>query len=76
MCSECASVLQYQSKKCPICRQPVERLLEIRVAGKNEEPQMDRESASEGRGGDVRGSDSREVDLGKIVFGSSGGGEG
>ena len=51
-------------------------MLEIRVAGKNEEPQMDGESASEGRGGDAKGSDSREVDLGKIVFGSSGGAEG
>ncbi|KAF2312066.1 hypothetical protein GH714_027932 [Hevea brasiliensis] len=31
MCSGCAEVLRYQTKRCPICRQPVERLLEIRV---------------------------------------------
>ena len=69
-------MLQYQSKKCPICRQPVERLLEIRVAGKNEGAQMEGGSASEGPGGNAKGADSREVDLGKIVFGSSGGGPG
>ncbi|CAL1404301.1 unnamed protein product [Linum trigynum] len=31
MCSGCAKVLQFQTTKCPICRQPVERLLEIKV---------------------------------------------
>lgn len=31
MCSECAKVLQFQTNRCPICRQPVERLLEIKV---------------------------------------------
>ncbi|KAJ9181590.1 hypothetical protein P3X46_009706 [Hevea brasiliensis] len=31
MCSECAKVLRYQTNRCPICRQPVERLLEIKV---------------------------------------------
>eukprot|EP00475_Leptophrys_vorax_P003415 TRINITY_DN12013_c0_g1_i3.p4 TRINITY_DN12013_c0_g1~~TRINITY_DN12013_c0_g1_i3.p4 ORF type:complete len:100 (+),score=12.78 TRINITY_DN12013_c0_g1_i3:183-482(+) len=31
MCADCAKVLRYQTNKCPICRQPVERLLEIRV---------------------------------------------
>lgn len=31
MCSGCAKVLRFQTNRCPICRQPVERLLEIRV---------------------------------------------
>jgi hypothetical protein len=31
MCSECAKVLRYQTNRCPICRTPVERLLEIKV---------------------------------------------
>lgn len=37
MCSECAKVLRYQTTRCPICRQPVERLLEIKVNNKSEE---------------------------------------
>ncbi|KAK4790640.1 hypothetical protein SAY86_017944 [Trapa natans] len=36
MCSECAKVLRFQTNRCPICRQPVERLLEIKVNGGNE----------------------------------------
>ncbi|KAL5765817.1 hypothetical protein ACOSP7_016434 [Xanthoceras sorbifolium] len=31
MCSGCAKVLQFQTNRCPICRQPVDRLLEIKV---------------------------------------------
>ncbi|KAF5471798.1 hypothetical protein F2P56_008565 [Juglans regia] len=31
MCSGCAKVLRLQTNRCPICRQPVERLLEIKV---------------------------------------------
>ncbi|CAI9102265.1 OLC1v1000507C1 [Oldenlandia corymbosa var. corymbosa] len=31
MCSECAKELRMQSNKCPICRQPIEELLEIKV---------------------------------------------
>lgn len=31
MCSGCAEVLRFQTNRCPICRQPVERLLEIKV---------------------------------------------
>ncbi|XP_028775208.1 probable E3 ubiquitin-protein ligase LOG2 [Neltuma alba] len=31
MCSGCAKVLRFQTHRCPICRQPVERLLEIKV---------------------------------------------
>ncbi|CAI5508751.1 unnamed protein product [Closterium sp. Naga37s-1] len=31
MCADCAKVLRYQTNKCPICRQPVQSLLEIRV---------------------------------------------
>ncbi|KAK4851120.1 hypothetical protein QYF36_012565 [Acer negundo] len=36
MCSGCAKVLQFQTNRCPICRQPVDRLLEIKV---NNEPE-------------------------------------
>ncbi|XP_027365631.1 probable E3 ubiquitin-protein ligase LOG2 isoform X2 [Abrus precatorius] len=38
MCSGCAKVLRFQTNRCPICRQPVERLLEIKV-GPELEPQ-------------------------------------
>ncbi|URD91492.1 RING [Musa troglodytarum] len=31
MCGECAKALRLQSNKCPICRQPVEQLMEIKV---------------------------------------------
>lgn len=31
MCSECAKVLRFQTNRCPICRRPVERLMEIKV---------------------------------------------
>ncbi|CAL4913597.1 unnamed protein product [Urochloa decumbens] len=40
MCSECAKVLRYQTTRCPICRQPVERLLEIKVNNKSEDQQQ------------------------------------
>ncbi|KAF0892920.1 hypothetical protein E2562_019573 [Oryza meyeriana var. granulata] len=40
MCTECAKVLRYQTNRCPICRQPVERLLEIKVNKKGEEQQQ------------------------------------
>nr|KYP74088.1 putative E3 ubiquitin-protein ligase MGRN1 [Cajanus cajan] len=40
MCSGCAKVLRFQTNRCPICRQPVERLLEIKVGPEPEpEPQ-------------------------------------
>ncbi|XP_020102508.1 probable E3 ubiquitin-protein ligase LUL3 [Ananas comosus] len=32
MCSECARALTLQSNKCPICRQPVEKVMEIKVS--------------------------------------------
>lgn len=32
MCSGCAKVLRFQTDRCPICRQPVQRLLEIKVS--------------------------------------------
>uniref|UniRef100_A0ACD5WXP0 Uncharacterized protein n=1 Tax=Avena sativa TaxID=4498 RepID=A0ACD5WXP0_AVESA len=45
MCSECAKVLRYQTTRCPICRQPVERLLEIKVNNKaDEQPQQTSQS--------------------------------
>ncbi|XP_020599055.1 probable E3 ubiquitin-protein ligase LUL2 [Phalaenopsis equestris] len=31
MCSDCAKSLRVKSNKCPICRQPVEKLMEINV---------------------------------------------
>ncbi|KAI4367859.1 hypothetical protein MLD38_016482 [Melastoma candidum] len=31
MCSECAKELKLQSNKCPICRQPIQELIEIKV---------------------------------------------
>ncbi|XP_057549375.1 probable E3 ubiquitin-protein ligase LOG2 [Amaranthus tricolor] len=37
MCSGCAKVLRFQTNRCPICRQLVERLLEIKVNDGNEE---------------------------------------
>ncbi|KAI3748399.1 hypothetical protein L6452_11436 [Arctium lappa] len=37
MCSGCAKVLRFQTNRCPICRQPVERLLEIKVSNGGEE---------------------------------------
>ncbi|KAJ1443834.1 putative E3 ubiquitin-protein ligase [Sesbania bispinosa] len=32
--SGCAKVLRFQTNKCPICRQPIERLLEIKGVGR------------------------------------------
>ncbi|KAL5565657.1 hypothetical protein UlMin_028821 [Ulmus minor] len=32
MCSSCAKILKCQTDRCPICRQPVDRLLEIKVS--------------------------------------------
>lgn len=31
MCRECAKELRLQSNKCPICRQPIEELIEIKI---------------------------------------------
>ncbi|XP_061345486.1 probable E3 ubiquitin-protein ligase LUL4 [Gastrolobium bilobum] len=31
MCSDCAKALRFQSNKCPICRQPIEELIEIKI---------------------------------------------
>ncbi|KAL1803869.1 hypothetical protein ACET3Z_032516 [Daucus carota] len=31
MCSECSKALRLQSNKCPICRQPIEELMEIKI---------------------------------------------
>ncbi|KAA8545085.1 hypothetical protein F0562_019869 [Nyssa sinensis] len=31
MCSECAKALRLQSNKCPICRQPIQEIIEIKV---------------------------------------------
>lgn len=32
MCSECAKMLRVQSEKCPICRTPIEQLLQIKIS--------------------------------------------
>ncbi|KAF8025793.1 hypothetical protein BT93_F2578 [Corymbia citriodora subsp. variegata] len=32
MCNECARALTHQSNKCPICRQPIEELIEIKIS--------------------------------------------
>ncbi|KAK1429384.1 hypothetical protein QVD17_11593 [Tagetes erecta] len=37
MCSGCAKVLRFQTNRCPICRQAVERLLEIKINNRSEE---------------------------------------
>ncbi|KAL3531929.1 hypothetical protein ACH5RR_005450 [Cinchona calisaya] len=37
MCSGCAKGLRFQTNRCPICRQPVERLMEIKVGNGGEE---------------------------------------
>ncbi|OWM74207.1 probable E3 ubiquitin-protein ligase LUL4 [Punica granatum] len=31
MCNECSKALRLQSNKCPICRQPIEELIEIKI---------------------------------------------
>ncbi|XP_054805880.1 probable E3 ubiquitin-protein ligase LUL4 [Prosopis cineraria] len=35
MCSECAKALRLQSNKCPICRQSIEELIEIKINNGN-----------------------------------------
>ncbi|XP_076952877.1 putative E3 ubiquitin-protein ligase LOG2 [Bidens hawaiensis] len=37
MCSRCAKLMRFQTNRCPICRQAVERLLEIKVNNRAEE---------------------------------------
>ncbi|XP_026428688.1 probable E3 ubiquitin-protein ligase LOG2 [Papaver somniferum] len=37
ICSGCAKVLRFQTNRCPICRQPVDRLSEIKVNNKTDE---------------------------------------
>ncbi|XP_078439815.1 putative E3 ubiquitin-protein ligase LOG2 [Wolffia australiana] len=39
MCGGCAQFLGMRSNRCPICRQPIERLLEIRVNGDHNQSQ-------------------------------------
>ncbi|XP_051130385.1 probable E3 ubiquitin-protein ligase LUL2 [Andrographis paniculata] len=47
MCSECAKVLRFQTNRCPICRQPVERLLEIKVSNTSEVPKPDMQTTTD-----------------------------
>lgn len=44
MCSECAKVLRSQTNRCPICRQTITNLLEIRLYGQNGKANTDSES--------------------------------
>lgn len=37
MCTGCAELLRQQTNRCPICRQPVERLLEINVSNTSDD---------------------------------------
>ncbi|CAL5198760.1 unnamed protein product [Lathyrus oleraceus] len=37
MCSECAKALRVQSNNCPICRQPIEQLIEIKINDDDDE---------------------------------------
>ncbi|KAJ0243840.1 E3 ubiquitin-protein ligase LUL3 [Hirschfeldia incana] len=37
LCSDCAKELRFQSNKCPICRQPIDELLMIKVESSNEQ---------------------------------------
>ncbi|KAL8216996.1 hypothetical protein R6Q57_023833 [Mikania cordata] len=37
LCNGCAKVLRFQTNRCPICRQGVERLLEIKVSSRTKE---------------------------------------
>ncbi|CAL9230847.1 unnamed protein product [Arabidopsis halleri] len=37
LCSDCAKELRFQSNKCPICRQPIAELLEIKVESSDEQ---------------------------------------
>jgi len=46
MCNECAKVLRYQTNKCPICRSPVESLLQIKVSKKDKTQAPDASSSS------------------------------
>ncbi|CAM8902753.1 unnamed protein product [Rhodiola kirilowii] len=34
MCSDCARALRLQSNKCPICRQPIDEIMEIKIENK------------------------------------------
>ncbi|WOL08083.1 putative E3 ubiquitin-protein ligase LUL2 isoform X1 [Canna indica] len=45
MCSECAKVLRFQTNRCPICRQPVERLLEIKIKSRTEEQEQQQQES-------------------------------
>uniref|UniRef100_A0A1J3JJG2 RING-type E3 ubiquitin transferase n=1 Tax=Noccaea caerulescens TaxID=107243 RepID=A0A1J3JJG2_NOCCA len=37
LCSDCAKELRFQTNKCPICRQPIGELLEIKVESNDEQ---------------------------------------
>uniref|UniRef100_A0A7S0SM51 RING-type E3 ubiquitin transferase n=1 Tax=Mantoniella antarctica TaxID=81844 RepID=A0A7S0SM51_9CHLO len=69
MCSGCARMLRHQSNRCPICRTPVESLLEIKVAAKAPETSAEPTAAAAARAGrSGSGSDSRRqsTDAGSV----------
>lgn len=63
MCSECAKVLRFQTNRCPICRTPVERLLEIKVPKNGSELNITTESNSNDQPGEAVESSSSQSQL-------------
>jgi hypothetical protein len=61
MCSECAKVLRFQTNRCPICRTPVERLLEIKVPKNGSELNNTRNDSNDPVGGAVESSSSQST---------------
>lgn len=53
MCSGCARLLRGQTNRCPICRTPVEKLLEIKVAPRD--AKKDKAGASSSQKGAAKG---------------------
>jgi hypothetical protein len=51
-------MLRHQSNRCPICRTPVESLLEIKVAAKQPEPELPTAASAAAGAGASGGSDS------------------
>ncbi|KAG0558279.1 hypothetical protein M758_10G014600 [Ceratodon purpureus] len=61
MCSECAKVLRFQTNRCPICRTPVERLLEIKVPKDRSELNTIKSDSNVQQGGAVESSSSQST---------------
>lgn len=61
MCSECAKVLRFQTNRCPICRTPVERLLEIKVPKTASEFNNSKNDLDDQPGGAMESSSSQAI---------------